>query len=314
MKIAIIGYGLQGASSYKYWRDGNSITICDQNEIKDPPRDVELLIGEDHLKNLNDFDLIGRSPSVHPRDIISANGEQIKDKITTNTNEFFKVCPSKNKIGVTGTKGKGTTSSLITKMLEAGGKKVHLGGNIGTPPLEMLEAGINESDYVVLELANFQLIDLKYSPHIAVCLMVVPEHQDWHEGMEEYVTAKKQLFIHQTPSDIAIYYSDNEISKDIASSGATPGRRWRFRYIGPGQTRYIHGAGCGCRCRQSRAMRNGDGLDGSIREYLWKPHRRCMSSAHRPGCGRAFARFAPRKCPQSRVAARSFPVSKDAPR
>ena len=83
----------------------------------------------------------------------------------------------------------------------------------------MLEAGINESDYVVLELANFQLIDLKYSPHIAVCLMVVPEHQDWHEGMEEYVTAKKQLFIHQTPSDIAIYYSDNEISKDIASSG-----------------------------------------------------------------------------------------------
>ena len=219
MKIAIIGYGLQGASSYKYWRDGNSITICDQNEIKDPPRDVELLIGEDHLKNLNDFDLIVRSPSVHPRDIVSANGEQIKDKITTNTNEFFKVCPSKNIIGVTGTKGKGTTSSLITKMLEAGGKKVHLGGNIGTPPLEMLEAGINESDYVVLELANFQLIDLKYSPHIAVCLMVVPEHQDWHEGMEEYVTAKKQLFIHQTPSDIAIYYSDNEISKDIASSG-----------------------------------------------------------------------------------------------
>jgi UDP-N-acetylmuramoylalanine--D-glutamate ligase len=219
MKIAIIGYGLQGASSYKYWRRDNQITICDQNEIKDPPKDVELSIGEDHLNNLQDFDLIVRSPSVHPRDIISANGEQIKDKITTNTNEFFKVCPSKNIIGVTGTKGKGTTSSLITKMLEAEGKKVHLGGNIGTPPLEMLEDGINESDYVVLELANFQLIDLKYSPHIAVCLMVVPEHQDWHEDMEEYVTAKKQLFIHQTPSDIAIYYSDNEISKDIASSG-----------------------------------------------------------------------------------------------
>ena len=219
MKIAIIGYGLQGASSYKYWYKDNQITICDQNEIKDPPKDVELRIGENHLKNLQDFDLIVRSPSVHPRDIISANGEQIKDKITTNTNEFFKVCPSKNIIGVTGTKGKGTTSSLITKMLETGGKKVHLGGNIGTPPLEMLESGINESDYVVLELANFQLIDLKYSPHIAVCLMVVPEHQDWHENMEEYVTAKKQLFIHQTPSDIAIYYSDNEISKDIASSG-----------------------------------------------------------------------------------------------
>jgi len=219
MKIAIIGYGLQGASSYKYWRGGNSITICDQNEIKDPPRDVELRIGEDHLKNLNHFDLIVRSPSVHPRDIISANGEQIKDKITTNTNEFFKVCPSKNIIGVTGTKGKGTTSTLIARMLEASGKKVHLGGNIGTPPLEMLEAGIAKDDWVVLELANFQLIDLKYSPRIAVCLMVVPEHLDWHEDMEEYVNAKSQLFAHQADTDIAIYYSKNEISKDIASSG-----------------------------------------------------------------------------------------------
>ncbi len=219
MKIAIIGYGLQGASSYEYWRKDNQITICDQNEIQNPPKDVELRIGSDHLKNLNDFDLIVRSPSVHPKDIISANGEQIKNKITTNTNEFFKVCPSKNIIGVTGTKGKGTTSTLITKMLEETGRKVHLGGNIGTPPLEMLEAGIDKNDWVVLELANFQLIDIKYSPHIALCLMVVPEHQDWHQDMEEYVNAKSQLFSHQTETDIAIYYSKNEISKKIASSG-----------------------------------------------------------------------------------------------
>jgi len=219
MKIAIIGYGLQGASSYKYWYKDNQITICDQNEIKNPPKDVELRIGEDHLKNLSDFDIIVRSPIVHPKDIIAANGKEIKDKITTNTNEFFKVCPTKNIIGVTGTKGKGTTSTLITKMLEETGRKVHLGGNIGTPPLEMLEAGIAKDDWVVLELANFQLIDLKYSPRIAVCLMVVPEHLDWHKDMEEYVNAKSQLFAHQVDTDIAIYYSKNEISKDIVSSG-----------------------------------------------------------------------------------------------
>ncbi|MEI7838744.1 MAG: UDP-N-acetylmuramoyl-L-alanine--D-glutamate ligase [bacterium] len=220
MKIAILGYGLQGKSSFEYWHKGNEVTICDQNKIDNAPFNAKLKTGENYLRDLAEFDLIVRSPSIYPKDIVSSNDESILDKVTTNTNEFFKVCPSKNIIGVTGTKGKGTTSTLITKMLEADGKTVHLGGNIGTPPLEMLEAGINENDYVVLELANFQLIDIKYSPHIAVCLMVVPEHQDWHEDMEEYVTAKKQLFINQTPSDIAIYYSENEISKDIASSGS----------------------------------------------------------------------------------------------
>jgi len=220
MKIAILGYGLQGKSSFEYWNKGNEVTICDQNKIDNAPFNAKLKTGENYLRDLAEFDLIVRSPSIYPKDIVSSNDESILDKVTTNTNEFFKVCPSKNIIGVTGTKGKGTTSTLITKMLEADGKTVHLGGNIGTPPLEMLEAGINENDYVVLELANFQLIDIKYSPHIAVCLMVVPEHQDWHEDMEEYVTAKKQLFINQTPSDIAIYYSENEISKDIASSGS----------------------------------------------------------------------------------------------
>ena len=218
MKIAIIGYGLQGVSSYNYWRDGNEITICDQNNIENAPEDANLQIGENYLKNLDQFDLIVRSPSVHPRDIIDANGPDITRKVTTNTNEFFKVCPTKNIIGVTGTKGKGTTSTLKTRILEADGKIVHLGGNIGTPPLEMLDAGIEADDWVVLELANFQLIDLEYSPHIAVCLMVVPEHLDWHESMDEYTDAKQQLFNHQTEEDIAIYYSENEISKKVASS------------------------------------------------------------------------------------------------
>jgi UDP-N-acetylmuramoylalanine--D-glutamate ligase len=141
------------------------------------------------------------------------------DKVTTVTNEFFKVCPSRNIIGVTGTKGKGTTSTLITKMLEADGRRVHLGGNIGTPPLDLLKDGIEPDDWIVLELANFQLIDLKYSPHIAVCLMVAPEHLDWHADAEEYYNAKKQLFERQTAQDIAIYFADNEISKKIASVG-----------------------------------------------------------------------------------------------
>jgi UDP-N-acetylmuramoylalanine--D-glutamate ligase len=222
MKIAILGYAGQGQSAYEYWnRDGNEITICDLDENLDTPAGAFTKFGPDYLKDLGEFDLVIRTPALHPKDIINANNLQILDKIWSNTNEFFKVCPTKNIIAVTGTKGKGTTSSLIAKMLEAAGKRVHLGGNIGIPPLELLKDEIQPEDWVVLELANFQLIDLKFSPYIAVCLMVEPEHMDWHEDFEEYIAAKQQLFIHQKADDKAIYFAgnDNSLSVADASSG-----------------------------------------------------------------------------------------------
>lgn len=224
MKIAILGYGDQGKSAYDYWnKPENQIVICDQSEKIEVPGNVTTKLGNDYLRGLAEFDLIVRSPSVHPSDIAEANSPEILEKVTTNTNEFLRVCPSKNIIGVTGTKGKGTTSTLIAKMLEATGKTVHLGGNIGIPPLEMLHppsakgGGIQPDDWVVLELANFQLIDLKHSPHIAVCLMVVAEHLDWHGDTQEYIVAKQQLFAHQSADDIAIYYAHNSYSQHIAS-------------------------------------------------------------------------------------------------
>jgi len=219
MKIAIIGYGRQGSSAYSYWSKipGNRITVCELNDSVELPSDVEKRSGPDYLKNLDDFDFIIRSPIIHPEDIVAANSESILDKVSTVTNEFFKVCPTKNIIGVTGTKGKGTTSTLIAKMLEADGKKVHLGGNIGIAPLQLLDNQIKPEDWVVLELANFQLIDLKYSPPLAVCLLIAPEHLDWHKDLKEYIAAKQQLFIHQTASDKAIYYAENLGSKEVVS-------------------------------------------------------------------------------------------------
>ncbi|GAC1391491.1 MAG: UDP-N-acetylmuramoyl-L-alanine--D-glutamate ligase [Candidatus Saccharimonadales bacterium] len=223
MKIAILGYGSQGKSAYSYWNTHeNQITICDSNTDLNLPHDVDSQLGSDYLSNLDKFDLVVRTPILHPRDIIAANSNspKILKKVTTVTNEFLRVCPTKNIIGVTGTKGKGTTSTLITRILENSGFTVHLGGNIGIPPLNMLEDSIKKDDWVVLELANFQLIDLKISPPIAVCLMVEPEHLDWHEDMAEYIETKQQLFKRQNPKDIAIYYGKNAVSQQIASASA----------------------------------------------------------------------------------------------
>jgi UDP-N-acetylmuramoylalanine--D-glutamate ligase len=156
-------------------------------------------------------------------------------KATTAQHLFFENSPTKNIIGVTGSKGKGTTSTLIAKMLEASGRKVFLGGNIGHVPLDFLSQ-LTPDSWVVLELANFQLYSLTYSPHIAVCLMITEEHLDWHEDMDEYVEAKGNLFRHQKPDDIAIYFIENEYSQTIA--GYSPGHKIPY-YKNPGA--YVRG-------------------------------------------------------------------------
>ena len=231
MKVAVLGYGKQGKAAVDYWSKGNEITVCDQNPVTDLPASIHSVSGQDYLANLDRFDLIVRSPSVHPKDIVAANSEKILRKVTTVTEEFFRTCPAPI-IGVTGTKGKGTTSTLIAKIIETSGETVHLGGNIGIPPLDMLKDGIKPNDWVVLELANFQLIDLRISPKIAVCLMVVPAHLDWHTDLEEYIKAKQQLFIHQSSQDIAIFNRKNELSAAVV--GVSPALKLSYEVPEPG--------------------------------------------------------------------------------
>ncbi len=222
MNVAIVGYGVEGQANYEYWkRLGANITICDENAALEVPADVITQLGVDYLQNLGRFDMMVRTAGLNPHKIIAAN-PGIELKITTAVNEFLRACPTRNVIGITGTKGKGTTSTLVAKMLEASGRKVFLGGNIGLSPLTFLSE-ITPGDWVVLELSSFQLYDLQRSPHIGVCLMVVPEHLNWHSGMDDYIIAKSQLFAHQLPSDVAIYFADNETSHRIAS--ASPGKK-----------------------------------------------------------------------------------------
>jgi UDP-N-acetylmuramoylalanine--D-glutamate ligase len=232
MNIAIVGFNTEGQATYDFLKQqGHVLTICDRDSNILVPEGAASVLGDSYLDDLDRFDMIIRTAGMPPRVILEKNPE-VAHKISTHINEFFKACPTKNIIGVTGTKGKGTTSTLIYKILQAAGKDVQLGGNIGVPPLSFIDK-LNAESWVVLELSSFQLIDVQFSPHIAVCLMVVPEHLDWHASMDEYVKAKSQLFAHQTSEDIAIFYSQNDLSRQIA--GHSPGQKLPY-FTDPGAT------------------------------------------------------------------------------
>jgi UDP-N-acetylmuramoylalanine--D-glutamate ligase len=218
MKIAIVGYDLEGRASYDYFlAQGHQLEIRDQKTDIELPDGAASVLGEDYLNGLDRFDLVVRTAGLPPQKILDKN-PGIEGKITSQVNEFFKVSPTHNIIGVTGTKGKGTTSTLIAKMLEATGYEVQLAGNIGVAPLTILNK-LSARSWVVLELSSFQLSDLQSSPQLAVCLLVEPEHLDWHGVMASYMAAKSNLFRYQTEQDTAIYFADNERSKTIVSAG-----------------------------------------------------------------------------------------------
>jgi UDP-N-acetylmuramoylalanine--D-glutamate ligase len=204
-KIAVVGEGIEGQSSFKWLKaKGADVTMLDEKQ------------GKDYLGGLDDYDLVVRSPGIK----ISTLEKFVKrEKITSQIKIFFDLCPSEI-IGVTGTKGKGTTSSLILEMLKQQGFDAYLGGNIGLPPFEFLDK-LNAQSKVVLELSSFQLMDLKKSPHIAVMLMITSEHLNWHNSVEEYIDAKRNIVKHQKETDFAIlnrdYPATNE--SDIYTNG-----------------------------------------------------------------------------------------------
>lgn len=219
-QVAVIGIGVSNIPLIKlFLKKGIAVTACDkcQREAYDNQSlllELEALgatlhMGADYLDNLTQ-DVIFRSPGIRPDIPAFAQAKANGAVITSEMEVFFHVCPCKT-IAVTGSDGKTTTTTIIAKLLEAAGYHVHLGGNIGRPLLPDIES-IQPDDLAVLELSSFQLMTMDTSADIAVVTNLAPNHLDIHKGMEEYIAAKKNIFLYQNAQQKVVLNRDNDIT------------------------------------------------------------------------------------------------------
>lgn len=220
-RVAVIGVGVSNRPLIDLLLShGVRVTACDKktdlgaygDELRQ--RGCQLQLGSDYLRDLNQ-DLIFRTPGIRP-DLPEFQGA----RLTSEMEVFFEVCPCP-KIAVTGSDGKTTTTTIIAKLLEAAGKRVHLGGNIGHPLLSDTP-DIRPDDIAVLELSSFQLMTMRQSPEIAVVTNISPNHLDVHKDYAEYIAAKENIFTHQDAGNLAVFNADNDVTFEEA--GRAPGR------------------------------------------------------------------------------------------
>ena len=185
--VLILGYGKEGIATEAYVRKHSP-----ELEI----RIADALQDKNYLDRQDECDIAVKTPGI-PK-------SNVRAQYTTATNIFFSAC--KNPIvGITGSKGKSTTASLVERMLEGAGIPVQLAGNIGTPMLELLMKGLDPQAVVVLELSSYQLDDIEFSPHIAVVTNLFPEHMDYHGSVSAYYDAKKNILRFQKPDDVFMF-------------------------------------------------------------------------------------------------------------
>ncbi len=218
-KIAMCGIGVSNTPLIlEFLEKGAKVYACDRRsreligETADmlESKGAELRLGDGYLDNL-EVDIIFRTPgmSFYLPELEAARKKGIA--VTSEMEVFFDLCPA-TVFAVTGSDGKTTTTTLIAKMLEAEGKKVFVGGNIGKPLLPEIE-NISADDYVVVELSSFQLISMRKSPDVAIVTNVAPNHLDVHKDMDEYVESKKNVLLHQNAFSRTVLNRDNEITE-----------------------------------------------------------------------------------------------------
>ncbi|MEI6040310.1 MAG: UDP-N-acetylmuramoyl-L-alanine--D-glutamate ligase [Candidatus Berkelbacteria bacterium] len=223
-KIAVLGLGEENVALINYLVNcgAKDITICDAHHEADLDKYLAKIdhfsfkkrFGEDYLSNLGYFDLIFRTPGLAYLIDEIQDAKELGVEISSQTKLFFDVCPCPI-IGITGTKGKGTTSTLIYEILKNAGRDVYLGGNIGNAPIEFI-GKLKKDSVVVLELSSFQLQDLDRSPHISVILNIGVDHLDVHRDRAEYVQAKANIVKHQSSKDYVCINEDYLTSVEFA--------------------------------------------------------------------------------------------------
>lgn len=224
-KVAIIGLGVSNLPLIDYFHEKKSqVTVFDSREIGEISKEIidkvtnyamKMSLGKGYLSKLQGFDLILRSPSCLPT-VQELEEEANRGAIvTTEVELLMKMCPCQV-IGVTGSDGKTTTTTLIYEILKNAGYNCYVGGNIGTPLFTKLHE-IKPDDKVVLELSSFQLMGMEVSPSISVITNITPNHLNVHKDYEEYIEAKKNIFKYQDRDGILILNYDNEITKNCSA-------------------------------------------------------------------------------------------------
>ncbi len=225
-KVAVLGLGVSNLPALDFLDEcGAIITACDKTPADKFDEAVlrkiqklsdEYYLGEDYLDHLEGQDIILKSPGIKPSLPQIAEAKKSGTVITSEMEIFMSLCPCRI-IGVTGSDGKTTTTTIIYKMLSEEGYNCYVGGNIGTPLLGKLDE-IKKDDIVVLELSSFQLMNMSVSPEVAVVTNISPNHLDYHRDMSEYVEAKSQIFKHQDSDGRLIVNMDNAITAAFAKN------------------------------------------------------------------------------------------------
>lgn len=223
-KVAVIGLGVSNLPLLDYLYEKKAqVTVFDERTIDEIPQNIITKIntyefkysfGKKCLKNLKGFNLIFRSPSCLPTKFELQEEANRGAIVTTEVEMLMEMCPCKI-IGVTGSDGKTTTTSMINAILQKSGYNTFLGGNIGTPLFTRLPE-IKPDDIVVLELSSFQLMNMQVSPDIAVITNITPNHLNIHKDYEEYIEAKKNIFKYQDENGILVLNYDNDITRNCS--------------------------------------------------------------------------------------------------
>jgi UDP-N-acetylmuramoylalanine--D-glutamate ligase len=229
--IGLLGFGIENRALAHFLQSRKiPFSVCDPRQPDAPLANVrEWRIGTDYLDGLTDFDLLFRTPGLSCLNPCLKAARESGIEISSQTRLFLQLCPAPI-LGITGTKGKGTTTSILHSLLATDAARVFSGGNIGRPPIAFLDK-LRSDDRVVLELSSFQLQDLDLSPDIALVLSITEDHLDYHTDRTEYITAKRPICSHQKATDILIVNQDCPTARSFAAH--SPAAIWHYSAAAP---------------------------------------------------------------------------------